>query len=333
MIALVFTIDYEIYGDGTGDLSALVHEPAERLYEIFRKWQSKFVTFVEVAELEKIERFGTDRAIDRVKRQVAKFHREGFELGLHLHPQWCNAEFRNGTWDLDYSEYNLCKLSRSRITEIVDSSLSYLRMLAGQPNFTPLSFRAGNWLFQPSAKPAGVLYDHGIRIDSSVFKGGLQRQHGLDYRPAPKDLHYWRFQDDVLKPIADGAWIEFPIHTRMVHSWRMATGKRLEISHAAKARPRPIRHRVSRMLDLMRFRYPLKLDFCRMTLAEIMTTMEAIIEEDRRDHESFRPVVAIGHTKDLIDFEMIEQFLSFLHSAQIGVTTFSEIFDKDLACA
>jgi hypothetical protein len=66
------------------------------------------------------------------------------------------------------SEYNLCTLPQPRIAEIVRDSLAYLRDLVRQPRFTPFSFRAGNWLFQPTREAASVLCNEGIRIDSSL---------------------------------------------------------------------------------------------------------------------------------------------------------------------
>ncbi|MGH9431019.1 MAG: hypothetical protein ACRD3T_05705, partial [Terriglobia bacterium] len=167
-------MDYEIYGNGTGALKDLVYEPAERLREIFQTWDARFVVFVEAAELERIEAWGTDPAIDLVKQQIRDLYRKGFEIGVHLHPQWSNARYEQGRWLLDYSEYNLCTLPRPRIIQIVELSLAYLRDIVDDPHFTPLSFRAGNWLFQPTQTAAAILARHGIRIDSSVFKGGLQ---------------------------------------------------------------------------------------------------------------------------------------------------------------
>ncbi len=154
MIEFVFTLDCEIYGNGTGLLKDLVHEPARRLTELFRNRNARFVAFVEVAEFEKIETCGTDPAIDLVKKQIKEFYRDGFEVGLHLHPQWCNARYERGAWVLDYREYNLCTLPRPRIAEIVEGSLAYLRHVVGRSDFTPLSFRAGNWLFQPTQTAA-----------------------------------------------------------------------------------------------------------------------------------------------------------------------------------
>ena len=120
MIEVIFTIDYEIYGNGQGSIKELVYDPAEKLAEIFRKRNSRFVVFVEAAELEMIETLGTDPAINMVKKQIKDFYEEGFEIGLHLHPQWYNAQYRNGSWQLDYSEYNLCLLPRERIAQILD---------------------------------------------------------------------------------------------------------------------------------------------------------------------------------------------------------------------
>ncbi len=154
MLNLIFTLDYEIYGNGQGSLRELVYEPADRLLAIFRKFNARFVAFVEAAELEMIQARGTDPAIDLVQQQIRDFYREGFELGLHLHPQWYNGRYENGKWHLDYSEYNLCSLPVERIASIVDRSIGYFRTVLGVADFTPLSFRAGNWLFQPTRKAA-----------------------------------------------------------------------------------------------------------------------------------------------------------------------------------
>ena len=328
MIECVFTLDYEIYGDGRGDLQSLVHEPAERLRQLFLRRGVRFVTFVEVAELERIEEAGSDAAIDAVKAQVRDLHGEGFETALHIHPQWYDAVFEHGHWQLDYAEYNLCTLPRPRVVELVDRALSHLRRLVGQPLFTPLAFRAGNWLFQPTATAAEVLAERGIRIDSSVFKGGVQRRHGLDYRPASANADFWRFTDDVNVPDPAGSMIELPIHTRMVPFWKMVTSKRVGLRNAGAMAAGSGKGRFERLRDFARLRYPLKLDFCRMTLAEMTSSVEATLREDRRRPGTVRPVVAIGHTKDPIDIEALDGFLSYLASRGVTVSTFASLYPK-----
>ena len=334
MLNCIFTLDYEIYGNGEGSLRELIYEPAQRLRSIFRKYQVRCVIFVEVAELEMIEAQGSDAAIDAVKQQIKDFHDEGFELGLHLHPQWYNACFENGGWQLDYSEYNLCTRPQDRIVQIVDRSIDYLRKILGTSDFTPFSFRAGNWLLQPTKTVASVLSKRGIRVDSSVFKGGRQHQHGLDYRRALKNGYCWRFSDDVNVPNPHGTLLELPIHTRMIPTWKMFTVKRIKRQRKGTSAVRNgtnnnRQNRFCRLMDFMRFQYPLKLDFCLMTKNEFTGMMDAVIKEDKQNLESFRPIVAIGHTKDFFDFETLDASLAYLKKNNIPVTTFKEVYKKD----
>ncbi len=328
MIEFVFTLDYEIYGDGTGELRELVYQPMEQLAGVFQKWDARLVVFTEVAELQKIEECGSDRGVDAVRRQVKDLHQRGHEIALHLHPQWYNAEFKQGRWALDYSEYNLCTLPAARIGEIADRSLAYLRYLLHDHSFVPLSFRAGNWLFQPTATAAAILGERGLRIDSSVFKGGLQHDHNLDYRPAMQHGDYWSFSSDVNVPDPAGAWLEVPIYSEMVPSWKLATGKRLKTNSGLGLATGSAKKKMNRVRDLLRMRYPLKLDFCRMTLSEMTSMMANVIRKDKQDPETYRPIVTIGHTKDLHDLAAVDSFLAFLRAERIPVVTFDAVYDR-----
>lgn len=328
MIECIFTLDYEIRGDGHGALADLVYEPAQRLRELFLRRGARFVTFVEAAELERIETLGADPAIDLVRQQIRDLLRDGFETALHLHPQWCNALYEHGRWILDFSEYNLCTLAEARITQIVERSLDYLRYLVDVPRFTPLSFRAGNWLFQPTQPAARVLSQNGLRVDSSVFKGGVQRRAGLDYRRSLKNGNYWRFESDVNAPDPQGSLIEVPIYAAVVPLWKMVTKKRTAFRNNLGPGAQNSADRLRRLSDFLRLRYPLKLDFCRMTVRELTWVMERIIREDREDLDTLRPVVAIGHTKELLDFATVEEFLAYLEINRIGIATFADLYSQ-----
>ena len=328
MIECIFTIDYELYGNGEGSLRDLVYEPAERLKALFEAHGARFVTFVEVAELEMIETAGTDQAIDLVHEQIRELHSVGFEIGLHLHPQWYNGRHENGVWALDYAEYNLCTLPRERIHQIVDCSIAYLKAVVRVADFVPFSFRAGNWLFQPSGALAHILAERGIKIDSSVYKGGVQRRHGLDYRRALGNGDCWKFSDDVNIPDPGGVLLEVPIYVRMVPPWEMVTSKRMGLQRKSPSAGSNGKGRLDGFLDLLRFRHPLKFDFCRMTLDELTHMVDVIIRQNRQNPDSFRPIVAIGHTKDLVDVETVASFLSYLEEKRIPVSTFKDVYDR-----
>jgi len=328
MIEYVFTLDYEIYGNGLGSLKQLILEPAEKLLTLFREQEVRFVVFVEAAELEAIESRGTDDAIDAVKQQIRNFHREGFEIGLHIHPQWNDANYEKGKWQLNYNNYNLCYLPRERIADIIEHSIKYLRRILNINSFTPLSYRAGNWLFQPTQPTASILADWGIKIDSSVFKGGVQHTHGLDYRNALKNGYYWRFENDVNLSDPQGKIVELPTYTRMVPTWQALTAKRVRLQRKSPSGPHASNERANRLKDMLRFHYPKKLDFCRMTTKELISFFEIEKKKDKMNPSLFRPIVAIGHTKDLIDLNTVEMFLTYLKKNQIPVSTFRDVYHQ-----
>jgi len=326
MINIAFTIDYEIYGNGEGSLKELILEPARKLKNVFDQAGAKLVLFVEVAELEKIEEAKSDPEIYDVKNQIKELHREGHEIALHLHPQWFNGSYKNGKWELDISEYNLCVLPEKRIEEIVDRSINYLRTILHDPHYTPLSFRAGNWLFQPTQPAAQILFNRGIKVDSSVFKGGLQYYYKLDYRRAIGNGFFWKFNTNVNTPDSQGILLELPIYTKMVPFWKMITSKRVDLQRKGAVGNQTMKQKVHRIFDRMRLQQPLKLDFCRMSVTELVAMMEEIIEEDRHSPDTFRPVVLIGHTKDLLDLETAQIFLNYLEEKKIKPTTFRAIY-------
>jgi hypothetical protein len=137
---------------------------------------------------------------------------------------------------------------------------------------------------------------------------------------------YWRFSADVNTPDPAGVLMEIPIHSRMVPPWRLLTLKRLGWRHPGPAAAGTRASRLGRLRDFVRLRQPLKFDFCAMTSGELEGMLARVAREDREDPEGFRPLVAIGHTKELRDGETIAQFLRDLEARGIGVWTLAEAY-------
>jgi hypothetical protein len=166
-----------------------------------------------------------------------------------------------------------------------------------------------------------------VKVDSSVFKGGMRHEHGLDYRRALRNGYYWKFAEAADVPDGKGSLKELPIYTRMVPFWRLLNSKRISMEQKGSS-GQTGRQRLYRLLDLLRFSHPLKLDFCRMTIDELTGMVDEELREDRKDPSIFRPIAAIGHTKELIDFETVERFLSYLGQRGIPVTTLQSVHPK-----
>ncbi len=333
MIECVFTLDYEIYGNGEGSLRELVLDPTQRLAELFQEFDAPFVVFVEAVEFARMEEVQSDPDTAGVPAQLRDLRSAGHEIALHLHPWWANAGYRDGRWHLDWSEQCISRLAPNRVEAIVSGAIQYLRHALDDATFTPVSFRSGLWTMQPTAAITNVLVRHGVRLDSSVFKGGRVHGLGIDYRPAVAHHGFWRFGNDVNVADANGPLWEIPIHTQLVPFWQMLGGKRLKLQKKAHSAGNgiPLPHR---MRDFLRFRYPRKLDFCRMSFEEMREAIEGVLEEGQEGGEERKLVVAIGHSKDFVDSDAIWRFLAYLQERSVSVTTFSHLLCQEarLAC-
>ena len=322
MIECIFTLDYEIYGNGRGSLRELVLDPTERLAEIFREVDAPFVVFAEAVEFAKMEEAQSDPDIAEVSTQLRALRAAGHEIALHIHPWWANARYENSQWHLDWSEQNICVLKPERVDAIISGAIAYLRKALKDSTFTPHSFRSGLWLMQPTDVIGKVLSRHGIRIDSSVFKGGMVKGLNLDYRVVASSSSSWKFSRDVVVPDSEGMLQEIPIYTQMVPFWRMLGRKRLTLQSrtrtASQGSPLP-----RQLSDFLRFRYPRKLDFCRMTFKEMRKSFSEALKQHRRNGLQHSSVVAIGHSKDFVDADALRSFLEFLRERSVPVTTFS----------
>lgn len=328
MIEFIFTMDYEIYGNGQGSLEDLVYEPTERIKAIFKNYDCACVFFIEVAELEKIDSMSSDPAINLVKNQVRALYNEGFELGLHYHPWWFGAQYQDGKWKLDYNAYNICNLPEERINEVIDRSCEYLKKLSGSAEFIPFSYRAGHLIFQPTELVAKILAKKGVRVDSSVYKGGFSHQLNIDYRPSINNGYFWRFTDSVNIADPNGVLLELPIYTQMVPTWKIFTAKRVSMQKKDSSAADLGKQIAKRFSNYLRLTYPLKLDICSMTLGELTRVVDSVIHEDRKNPSIYRPIVAIGHTKELVDYNAIDRFLDYLKSKNISISTFPDAFKK-----
>jgi hypothetical protein len=162
-----------------------------------------------------------------------------------------------------------------------------------------------------------------------VFKGGLLRGLGVDYRRSLQNGDYWRFEADVNEPDPRGSLVEVPIHSVMVPFWKVPTGNRLRRPNNFGVAGRgSAKARLTRLGDFARLRYPLKLDFCRMTLDELISMVGPAIRQDGNDPGTVKPVVAIGHTKDLPDVARVGSFLDYLAANRIDVVTFDDLYPK-----
>ncbi len=310
---LSLTLDYEIYfGAASGSAEHTLIAPTEALMKLACRHRVPLVLFVDVLWLQRLrELAGRHRALMaehlRVCRQLEQAVKEGHELQLHLHPHWVDSHWDGERWQMDLRRYRLHAFADAEIAEMARVGAEALRAFGG-----PVSaFRAGGWCLQPFDRLRQPLLDAGIRIDSTVYAGGVQGggAHDYDFRGAPAASR-WRFDTDPLVPVDDGPLLELPIASHTAGPalfWRMALARKLRL-----ARHRPLGEGVAvgpSRGDLAR-----KLFGTTHSVVSIDGLKAALLEPAWRAarERGQQDFVVIGHPKAMTRWSL-EQLARFLH--------------------
>ena len=91
MLKVIFTLDYEIHGNGDGCPYALMVEPTNRMMRQFEAYGAKLTIMADVAEILKFkeykEEFGRDDYhYDAIAEQLRDAIRRGHDVQLHPTP-------------------------------------------------------------------------------------------------------------------------------------------------------------------------------------------------------------------------------------------------------
>ena len=339
MLKAVFTLDYEIHGNGDGCPYELIVEPTRRMLDQFDRYGAKLTIMADVAEILKFkeykERFGRDDYhYDAIAEQLKDAVRRGHDVQLHLHASYFNARHEAGRWLQDWSEYNFAGLPLERINQIVRIGKEYLETLLKPicPSYECVAFRAANWSVSPSRNVIRALHDNGIRIETSVFKHG--RREGIvnfDYSNAPSDLVPWRVaDDDVCRRDDAGKLLEIPIYCERrwlgafvtpnrIYRAAMTRSHRINNKHHVNGNsgePRKNgRHGPLGKLTMLTRRHPWKADFNQCSGGQLIRALERA-EAKYAGEKTELPFVLIGHSKIFtrLNERSLQSFLSFVQS-------------------
>jgi hypothetical protein len=171
LIALVD--DWELRGNGLGHVYELQYKPAMELMRLYEKMDVKASFNVEVMQQLAFLRHSKHDKIHKQsnlwKEAVKIMQERGFDVQLHIHPQWNNAELINNFWKLD-SKWNIASYNQSEISSFVSTSIEYLSSIV--TNNSLVSFRGGSWcVCCPSGPLLNELEKNGIILDISLVNG------------------------------------------------------------------------------------------------------------------------------------------------------------------
>lgn len=209
------TYDYELcLGSKTGSPKGCLIEPMNALCSMFEKYGVKTNVFVDAAYLLRLKELKDENSTlgkdyNMVINHIVELSRKGHSIQLHYHPQWINAQYVNGNWILDNDHYKLSDypldLQKEKLMQAVEllQSLSRNKIVA---------FRAGGFSIENFQDIALLLSNMGIRIDTSVLRGGYvnSKYQSYDYRDIPLSTSY-PFSTNNKTIDCEGLFTEYPI--------------------------------------------------------------------------------------------------------------------------
>lgn len=231
---IILTLDYELYGNGSGNIYTHIIEPTYNILEIANRYDAKITFFVEVVEFWKIEeewlkgnKMGyEENPINDIRKQLQEAYRQGHDVQLHIHPQWVEAEYVEGNWkvnfedwrlggyakDGDFSLYNLLERGKATLEQWISCV---------DPAYTCVAIRAGGYNIQPSSEIVKAMQLVGLKIDSSIYPGG--KEIGLlsnyDYSSINKEEAYWHV-GNKLEEQGNSEIVELPIVAFPIRRWK-----------------------------------------------------------------------------------------------------------------
>nr|MDQ3936435.1 hypothetical protein [Actinomycetota bacterium] len=355
-IQLVLADDWELRGDGSGDMRALQFATLRRITEIYERNGLRGSFNAEVMQQLAHRRLaGEHPELGELAAEwedvVRGAHSRGHDFQLHVHPQWSRARYEDGRWSLDAS-WSMLDYPGDEVRSILREARDYLQSLlrAVNPSYRCVSYRSGSWALAPSEHTLPALAELGIVVDISMAEGLHYESPRLriDYRGIDESfLPYYPRMDDArrVSPTPE------PIVCMPTHSFRRPAAPRLIRRAAVELR----RLRVPGSGALLR-RYgrpndvPVEpaggeysawtvdgegaaenpaTDLASMSWAELRHVLRDARSRARATGWDDVPVVLENHTKDIGDFGPIERLAAALEAADdIEVITLTELAER-----
>lgn len=309
---IVFTVDYEIHGNGSGSFIDFCYMPIERMLDLANEFKVKITLMVEMEHYFAMELYENifSSEIMLFRKQLKRAIVEGHDVQLHLHPQWRNAKYKDG-WSFPYTHTQISYLcddveyAIERIKKAKKWLEDYLRDF--KEDYQCIGFRAGYFQIQPSINIYKALNSNGICCDTSVFKGfyrnsnntstiNFRKVEGFNepYMVEPYDFSLSGNNSNILElPIFSRKETVFKYYLKSRKYKKIINQivtKKIKIKKITNSTKSPKKQFF--VFNLFKFMY---WDFCKDNPLQIKKSIKKIKLKNKD-----QPIILIGHSKDFI---------------------------------
>lgn len=325
MLNIIITVDYEIFGNGKGDVKKHILNPTDRLLDISDKFNVPLTIMFEAYEFIAYERYNNEIQNDLgyspaklIREQVKNAYDNGHDIQLHVHPQFAEMTYTRKRFNLKNPSASVMDIKEEEVYNLLKIGKEKLESILSFPDYKCIALRLSNmpWIEAPAntLKPMDEL---GIKIHSLSASCKIKNE-----------LYYWKLNNSQV--------YEIPIYAVPIKKYKILTIRRLSTLFYVWAHSPPRRNREystyhdessSFIID-----YCSKWDFSKLTKKEMVNYLECAIR--KYDYKKYDiPLVMIGHTKDFFNDRNFEKFLDITTNKYIkkGIarfTTFREFAER-----
>lgn len=198
--------DWEVMGNGLGNVAQLQYLPSLFFMKLARRLGIRMTFMVDVMQqLIYKNHIDEDYNLKLQKNlwddTVLLMKSYGFDVQLHLHPQWMNATLKNDFFFLS-NNWNFGRYNMEEQENIIRESINYLKNLITpiDPAYKVIAYKGGSWGLQPSGNLLRNMEKYGIKIVAGIRKGMHLAGNGVDYRDLEEAvMPYYPDYDDLCK--------------------------------------------------------------------------------------------------------------------------------------
>lgn len=238
MLNVCISFDYEIFmGENYVSEEEVLLKPTEKISQMLKELGVSATFFADVYCPEAYRRLGKHEFADAFDEQLRFLVQQGHDVQLHMHPHWKKASQVGARVEFPREAYRIHNWmedgSDAVVRQMVHDGVNYLNrvILPVKSDYRCLAFRAGGYCLQPEKELVSILYQEGIRIDSSVCQGMAHDGDGMyyDYCTHPKVSNLYLsnsygLADNMEKRIPEGVF-EVPVAGYSTFPFRIIASK------------------------------------------------------------------------------------------------------------
>ncbi len=198
-IPIIIEDDWELKGNGLGNVASHQYLPSLFFMKMAKKYNFNISFMVDVAqqlEFLKIKKKNIDIQTQLWKSIVELMKINGFDVQLHIHPQWINSSYIENYFHLT-NNWNIALIKNKNI---INNSIKYLKDII-KPidiNYKIHSFKAGGWAIQPFNNIVKNLINNDIKIIIGPRKNMKNDLMNINYKNMQEDIYpYYPDYNDI----------------------------------------------------------------------------------------------------------------------------------------